>query len=136
MMNTMMEAIDPQQFQAMESLRNELRERFPEYDALCGIDPSVHEGLAVIINRRSGNHKDRSDHPKSWALMTTLGSFQGGDLYFKKLGLHIQFGPGDFIALKGRQLDHEVEVWQGGLRISLVYFTHESLWRYMGRELP
>jgi hypothetical protein len=29
-----------------------------------------------------------------------------------------------------------VEVWEGGQRISVVYFTHESLWRDFGLVCP
>jgi hypothetical protein len=134
-MNAVMETIDPEQFNAMAALRNSLRDRFSEFDALCGIDPAVHEGLAILVNSQSVNFKDKQVHPNSWALMTTLGSFQGGDLYFSQLGIKVRFASGDFIAIRSQLLNPEMDVWVGGLRVSLLYFTQESLWEYMGREL-
>jgi hypothetical protein len=133
--NTVLEAIDPEKFHKMLAFRAELMTRFPNFQALCTLDPSCYESLVVIYNRRSGRHRDKNDPKNSWALMTVVGSFVGGAMYFEDLGLRVEFGPGDILAIRGNALFHEVESWSGQLRISLVYFTHRSVWNYIGREL-
>ena len=127
-----MEAIDPAQYQSLKELKDRAMERFPHVKAANAVDPLLQEGRAIIYNRRSGRHKDKSDPPKAWALMLVVGSFEDGDLIVGRLRKKIRYGPGDFIAIRGRLLEHEVAEWSGNCRISIVHFTHEALWKQLG----
>lgn len=98
--------------------------------ALDSIDPLITEGRAIMYNRKTPPHVDRLDPPRSWATMITFGNFtEGGDCYIDRLKLRIRYLPGDAIIIRGRILQHEVEEWGPGQRISIAHFTHSALWK-------
>jgi hypothetical protein len=130
--NSFTKTADPKGAEEMSRLVQFLSQKKPGFAALHAISPSLHEGIAVIYNRRSGGHRDGMNCRHSWTPMCVLGWFEGGSLALDELGLTIRYQPGDFIAIKGREVMHRVEKWKGKLRISLVYYTHESLWREGG----
>ena len=100
-----------------------------------GVDPLLFEGRELLYNRCSGPHKDSQDPPLGYAVLFTAGTYtSGGSLVVKKLKLRIRLLPGDAIFLRGRVLEHEIEPWDGGQRISIPHFTHTSLWRDLGLE--
>jgi len=68
--------------------------------------------------------------------LVALGDFQGGGSFIPRLNLRMFYQPGTIILLRGHILPHEVEVFSEGQRISIAHFTHESLWRELGLELP
>jgi hypothetical protein len=87
-------------------------------------------------NRQTPLHLDGADPLNAWVTLMTLGEFTGGELYIPSLNLRLHYEPGAIVLLKGRRLSHVVETWEGGQRISIVHFTHESLWREFGIVCP
>ena len=55
-------------------------------------------------------------------------------IFFPQLNLRVCLLPGDFVLIRGRVLEHMIEEWDGGQRISIPHFTHTSLWRDCGLE--
>lgn len=136
-MNALLKNIDPKQFHALEELRQKSIDDHPYVKALASIDNLIMEGRAIMYNRQTPLHHDRQDPFKSWATMITLGKFtKGGTLKIPRLNLRIRYLPADVVVLRGRILPHEVEEWEGGQRISIAHFTHDSLWRSYNMECP
>jgi hypothetical protein len=72
---------------------------------------------------------------EGWELLYAAGNFKsGGCVFFPQLNLHVCLLPGDFVLLRGRVLEHQIEAWEGGQRISIPHFTHTSLWRDCGLD--
>jgi hypothetical protein len=130
-MNEGIRCSDPVHFGHAQELRARV-EREHAFARTTGIlDPSVYEGHEILMNVRSTIHVDRQDPKKSFAGMAALGYHRGGYLVLPQLGLRIRLEPGDFVLIRGRMLQHFVEDWEGGQRISIPYFTHSSVWRMM-----
>jgi hypothetical protein len=127
-----MEVLDPCEAEEMKKLLRIKSEKSASFSVLHAISPSLHEGLAIIYHCRSGKHKDRLNRPHSWTPMCVLGLFEEGAIDLEELGLRIHYQPGDFVSIRGREVTHNVEHWKGKLRISLVYYTHDSLWKEAG----
>jgi hypothetical protein len=134
--NQVLRAIDPPQYDAMKELNRRAIERYPHIEAAAAIDPLLQEGRAIVFNRRSGSHKDTNDPPKAWSFMIGVGQYEGGELILERLGKKIRYSPGDLIAFRGRLLEHEVAEWTGKCRISVVHFTHQTLWNQLGMVVP
>ena len=129
LVNTLLEKIDPSQFEALKTLHTKICRRYPAVQAMSSIDPLLMEGRAIMFNRKTPPHTDSLDPLRAWATMITFGNFtQGGECYIKRLRLRIRYLPGDAIIIRGRILEHEVEEWGPGQRISIAHFTHSSLW--------
>ncbi|TFK64804.1 hypothetical protein BDN72DRAFT_774126 [Pluteus cervinus] len=137
MINRALELIDEDQYKALMDLQQRCVEKYAHVEALNAIDPLVYEGRAIMFNRQTPAHVDKQDPKRSWATMITLGDFTaGGNLRIERLNLTIRYLPRDVVILRGRLLQHEVQAWSGGRRISIAHFTHESLWKEFGMTCP
>jgi hypothetical protein len=87
-------------------------------------------------NRQTPLHGDLADPLKSWVVLLVLGKFTKGHLWIPKLQLRLFYEPGTIVIFRGHLLPHEVECWEGGQRVSIVHFTHQSLWDEFGMECP
>ena len=104
--------------------------------SLRSLDPSLWHGRMVLFNSLTPPHNDQRIPPGEWSPLHAGGDFtRGGSLYVQTLKLRIRYLPGDLIFIRGRPLKHSVEPWYGGQRISAVYFTHETVWKYFGSRL-
>jgi hypothetical protein len=136
-LRTIVEVFSPTQHKAIKALMDKVSEKYSHAKALSALDPMYIEGKAIMFNRQTPEHKDRQDPINSWALLLCLGSFAtGGCLVIPKLKLRMRFLPGDVILLRGRVLEHYVEAWGTGQRISIAHFTHESLWKEFDMTCP
>ena len=135
--NKILESIDKPQYDALVALHEVACHHSGVMKMLSSIDPLLMEGRAIMYNRKTPPHADRQDPYRGWAVMITFGNFTtGGTLYIRRLRLRIRYLPGDVVVLRGRLLEHEVEEWGLGQRVSIAHFTHESLWRHFGMVCP
>lgn len=119
----------------LKNLRNFTR-RFRDVKLFADADSLLFEGRSLIFNRQTSRHIDGRDLLSGWQVLIAGGDFSsGGSVRIPKLGLRLRLLPGDMVMIRGRVLAHEIEPWKGGQRISLVNFTHESVWRYAERNL-
>ena len=133
LVNTILEKIDKNQFDALVTLQAKICQCYPVVAALSSIDPLIMEGRAIMFNRKTPLHTDRLDPFHAWATMITFGNFsEGGEYYINCLKLRICYLPGDVIIIHGRVLAHEVEEWGVGQHISIAHFTHTALWESEG----
>jgi hypothetical protein len=128
--NEVIRVVDPKNFATLTQLCQVSREKHLSLVVWSGVDSLMLEGRELLFNRLSGPHRDSQDPQLAYAGLYAAGNFtSGGYLYFRQLNLCVRFLPGDFILLQGRVLEHEIEAWEGGQRISIPHFTHTSLWR-------
>jgi hypothetical protein len=131
--NCIMKEFDPEEAKELDELCDILNRENASLQAVHFISPSLHEGIAIIINcSRSGEHVDHSNTPGTWTPMIVIGSFSGGKIVLKSQGVRLRYNTGDFIMIKGREEFHEIEEWSRMLRMFYVYFTHESIWKEAG----
>ena len=105
--------------------------------AICAITPSLHITLGIIVNPRSGRHKDSTDAKGVWTVMFALGNFEGGEVVFsmnksREKEVTTRFRSGDAVLLKARDVFHEIEHWEGDLRVTLVYYSKEYILKEYG----
>jgi hypothetical protein len=128
--NETISLVDPSFFSALSQLSEVSKAKHSLLAVWASIDPLLMEGRELLFNRRSGRHRDSQDPPLAYAGLYAAGNFtSGGSLYFRQLNLWVRLLPGDFVLLRGRVLEHEIESWEGGQRIGIPHFTHTSLWR-------
>jgi hypothetical protein len=134
--NSILKYLDPVQHEALSQLRSAVHLKYPFAKALDSIDPLLMEGRALMWNRQTVNHADRTDPIRAWVALMVLGKFKKGFLFISRLNLRLEYEPGAIIFLRGHILPHEVEAWEGGQRVSIVHFTHQSLWDEFKMECP
>ena len=133
--NNTIEHVDPVFFDALKQLNKKATAKHASLAAWKSVDPLLLEGRELLLNRISGRHRDSQDPRLAYAGLYAAGDFKtGGYLYFPQLKLKVRLLPGDFVLLRGRVLEHEIEAWEGGQRISIPHFTHTSLWRNCGLD--
>ena len=133
--NETTQLVDPKFFDAFTQLHQKAKAKHPSLAAWSGVDPFLFEERELLLNRISGRHRDSQDPKLAYAGLYAAGNFtSGGHLFFPQLNLRVRLLPGDFVLLRGRVLEHQIEAWEGGQRISIPHFTHTSLWRDCGLE--
>ncbi|KAJ6451218.1 hypothetical protein C8R47DRAFT_1084166 [Mycena vitilis] len=95
--NTMIQAVDPVNFDQLKSLRTEAERINYFLQILNKSDPLVMEGREIMWNRQTGLHKDGSDPARSWAVLVVFGPFTGGALSIPCLGLRMRYTNGTMI---------------------------------------
>lgn len=128
--NETIEKVDPIFFKALTELHKRATAKHASLAAWKNVDPLLFEGRELLFNQHSGRHRDSQDPKLAYAGLFAAGNFtSGGRLFFPQLNLWVRLLPGDFVLLRGRVLEHEIEAWEKGQRISIPHFTHTSLWR-------
>ncbi|KAI1081669.1 hypothetical protein F5B20DRAFT_534916 [Whalleya microplaca] len=89
---------------------------------------------AVLINLMTDEHKDLSDWHYGLAGIIPIGSFEGGDLLTRELGLQTESKPGCLQLFRGRELRHSITKWTGR-RFVVTSSTHEAVKRWAFRRM-
>lgn len=135
-LNQVLRLLDPNAAAQYEEFRKAATRDQAYFRAFEAVDPSYWLGRAILFNSQTPPHRDRKIPPAEWTALHAGGKFnKGGCLFIRELNLRIRYLPGDLIFFRGWFLTHEVEIWEGGQRISAAYFTHESLWKHLGLRL-
>ena len=133
MINETIQLVDPKFFGALTQFHQHATAKHASLAAWTSVDSSLFEGRELLFNRISGRHRDHQDPKLAYAGLYAAGNFKsGGRVFFPQLNLRVRLLPGDFVLIRGRVLEHEIEAWEGGQRISIPHFTHTSLWRDCG----
>ena len=130
-LNTILKELDPGSAAQYEELREKAQDEFAFLRALNTLDPSLWQGRMILFNSQAPPHVDSRNPPAEWTPLLAGGNFtSGGCLFIHNIKLRLRYLPGDLIFIRGWALTHSVEQWEGGQRISIVYFTHESVWQH------
>ena len=130
--NQLLGLLDPDAFHSHTRLRKHLMKMHSHVRGRGGIDESLFQGRSIIFNRATPLHFDLGEPPNGWTPIYALGKFQHGHIRFPSLGLRLWFGPGAGVFFHGRIFAHEIEKFEGGQRISIAHFCHQSVWRHAG----
>lgn len=133
--NETLRCLDPEAHTSHQELAQSLSKAYPHVRARAAIDPILFQGRSIIFNRQTPNHFDTKDPKLGWNPLTVAGAFTGGRLRIRRLGLRMWFGGGACAFVRGAILEHEIEEFDGGQRISIAHFCHDSLWKEMGITL-
>ena len=130
--NLLIKTVDKKCFDKLSSLREKMIKQSPHVKSICAVTPSLHSTFGVVSNRISGRHRDSKDAAGIWAVIFVIGSFTGGEMIFSMTeennkDVIVPFKSGDAILLKARDVYHEVKVWDGDIRITLVYYTTNAV---------
>ena len=135
MINETIKLVDPVFFDALTKFHQVSTAKHSSLAAWTSVDSLLMEGRELLFNRISGRHRDKQDPKLAYAGLYAAGNFKsGGHVSFPQLNLRVRLLPGDFVLLRGRVLEHEIEAWDGGQRISIPHFTHTNLWRDCGLQ--
>lgn len=132
--NTVLKIVDPIFHTNLMHLHTMMKQKYAIAKCMNAIDPLLLESQEVLYNRLSGLHFDRQDPKLAYAVLLMAGSFKGGHIWILLLKLRIRLEPGDMVLIQGRVLGHQIKEWEGGQRISILHFTHTSMWRSCGLE--
>lgn len=132
--NAVLKIVDPVFHTNLMHLRTAMEQKYAIAKCMNAVDPLLLEGREVLYNRLSGLHFDSQDPKLAYAVLLTAGNFKGGYIWIPLLKLRIRLEPGDLVLVRGRVLEHQIEEWEGGQRISIPHFTHTSMWRSCGLE--
>ncbi|KAG9125853.1 DNA-directed RNA polymerase II subunit rpb1 [Ceratobasidium sp. 392] len=89
-------------------------------------------GRAVIVNRQTGEHLDRMGVRRAWDVIVAGGDFNGGGFFFRNMKVRCPFRLGDMVAFDGTAQQHSIEGFTGTLRVSHVYYIHQSVLTELG----
>ncbi|KAG8734047.1 hypothetical protein FRC12_018669 [Ceratobasidium sp. 428] len=93
---------------------------------------SLYTGRAIIVNREAAEHLDRKGVRRAWDIILVAGDYTGGDLWIRNMKLFCPLLPGDLVAFDGTCHRHQVMPYTGSLRISHVYYIHQSVFDELG----
>ena len=70
-------------------------------------------GMAVVVNKRVGPHKDVGDVRDRWVAMITVRNYKGGEVVLPALDVQLHHELGDVIFFRSTVLEHFVAPFQG-----------------------
>jgi hypothetical protein len=120
----------------MEKLWDAVHTKYLHAHTIYVIGPLLQEGQAIMLNPQTLQHADQTDPLNTWVTLIMLGEFTGRHLFIPCLNLRLLYEPGAIIMLRGHCLPHKVEAWEGVQQVSIVPFTHKSLWHEFGMTCP
>ena len=134
-MNHILELLDSEAFKCYTTAHKRLCKRFRWLEALAAVDPTLFHGRSFIFNRATPRHLDAKDVPEGWAVLLSVGDYEGGELYLPHLGMIVPFLPGTAIFIRGGILPHEILAFSNGQRISVAHFVHDNVFNHVGVKI-
>lgn len=126
--------LEPELFDEYLSIVGEVRKfnQFAHFETRKTEEPFAMR--ALLVNLMTNEHKDHGDWQCGLAGLTVSGSFEGGDLLLRDLGIQIACPPGSVQLLRGRELRHSITKYSGR-RFVVVHTNHEAVRRWARRQL-
>jgi hypothetical protein len=87
---------------------------------------SVFSGVAVISNRSTPPHRDRSSRCHWYDILATVGRYRNCNLELPGLGISLEYGPGTVVGISGNVLEHAVPSFEGD-RACYAYFMRNNV---------
>ena len=94
--------------------------------------PSIFTGIAVIANRMTPSHRDRSGRSQWYDLLLSCGTDEESRLVLSDIDADIRYCPGDACFISGAVLQHEVMDWKGGNRLAYAHYHRAAIAERMG----
>jgi hypothetical protein len=128
-MSLWFETIDPPKYKAYREHVDKMVEADTGLGAFKYTNNMSFLGIACLRNIQSHNHKDAGDAAMrhSWAGMTCVGDFKGGELCFPDLDVKLRYLPGDIILFRASILQHFVRTTSKIFRL----FHISDMWLWL-----
>lgn len=126
--------LEPEMFAEYVAIVEQVRNfnKFAHFETRNSQEPFAMR--ALLVNLMTNEHKDHGDWQCGLAGLTVSGSFQGGDLLLRDLGIQVECRPGSVQLLRGRELRHSITRYSGR-RFVVVHTNHEAVRRWARRQL-
>jgi hypothetical protein len=130
--NQLLKRITPKSHKCYIELKKKLEATRPWASMFAAIDPLVMQGRSVAWNRCTANHRDTRGPRGELNPMVCLSGSEDAWLVLEDIKECLYFGPGTILFIRGGEMKHAILSgrWQtqDGVRISIVHFTHRSVW--------
>ena len=87
---------------------------------------SVFSGVAVISNRITQPHRDKSSRFNWYDILATVGTYENCTMKLPGLGISLGYSPGTVVGISGKALEHEVSDFEGD-RVCYAYFMRDNV---------
>ena len=87
--------------------------------------------LFILVNIYTDPHFDINDIPDGYAVMVTLGAYEGGPLYVSDLKVCLPYKPRDVVFLRSRVLEHFSGPFDGNKRYVLVLTNNINVFSWL-----
>lgn len=98
-------------------------DRVPDEHKISG---TAFTTLYVLKNAPTAVHTDDMDIRTGFGVMTSLGGWKGGELYFPKFRVAVDYRPGDVILADVHELHGNFPLIEG-IRVACVFFVREGI---------
>ena len=92
---------------------------------------SVFNGVSVICNRLTPEHRDAQSRHHWYDLVMSLGPYRNSNFELPELGISLAYNPGTVIGLSGKMLEHAVPCFDGE-RVCYTYFMRDNVHEWAG----
>ena len=87
---------------------------------------SVFNGVSVICNRLTPEHRDDQSRHHWYDLVISLGPYRNSNFELPGLGISLAYNPGTVVGLSGKMLGHAVPSFEGE-RVCYAYFMRDNV---------
>jgi hypothetical protein len=120
-----------------KNLRNQYRlltSRLPPEIGVRTAPSELFTLRAVLVNVLSEPHTDDGDWIAGMSWLAVFGKFRGGHLCLPQLGIKVPMPHGSITGMRGAELQHHVDKWDGTSRVSIVHTFQEAMRRGLAQE--
>lgn len=134
--NAILEVICPPVYEASLQLREAIMKKYDWARDLLRDDIILTHGRSIAFNRQTQSHTDRLGPHGEWTPLIGLGFSRGATIRLAGIKEILPFEPRTIIFIRGGEIPHGIEAWQGGQRISIACFTHRVVWNEFRMTYP
>jgi hypothetical protein len=98
--------------------------------------PSLYTSVDMIVNRVTPPHRDSAGSAKHYDLLVSAGEHTRASLILREVGASFSYAPGTLVFLCGKVLMHELNEWEGGERICVAHYVHDTVHDHLGLARP
>lgn len=134
--NSVLECIAPLVFKQCKLLKEKIMAKYKWAEDLYRQHDVLMQGQSFAFNRQTQSHTDSRGPCGEWTPLIGLGFSRGAKLRLAGIQEILPFEPGSIIFIRGGEIPHGIEAWQGGQRLSIACFTHRNIWDEFNLEYP
>jgi hypothetical protein len=116
----------PELYQIGSQLRDVLRNK-KENCTIAGRWGSVFNGISVISNGVTPEHRDRGGAMEWFELLLSIGTARNLTLKLPDISFNVPYSPRTVVFVCGKLLSHSVELWESGERVCWAHFIRPAV---------
>lgn len=134
--NSILEFIAPPLFKSCKELKHLIMAKYNWAADLYREHDVLMQGQSFAFNRQTRSHTDCRGPLGEWTPLIGLGFSRGAKIRLAGIQEILSFEPGSIIFIRGGEIPHGIEAWQGGQRLSIACFTHQNIWDEFNLDYP